>query len=105
MFIPEEARYDYLLNLPAQADTGRAVNIAMDAIAKLNPSLAGVLPNTYTELGNDLFASVIRIFNNPASMRKAMISSDVSTSTSWGSSHPPWQVMTACSSRRNRSCA
>lgn len=66
MFIPEEARYDYLLNLPAQADTGRTVNIAMDAIAKLNPSLAGVLPNTYTELGNDLLASVIRIFNNPA---------------------------------------
>lgn len=66
MFIPEEARYDYLLNLPAQADTGRAVNIAMDAIAKLNPSLAGVLPNTYTELGNDLLSSVIRIFNNPA---------------------------------------
>lgn len=66
MFIPEEARYDYLLNLPAQADTGRAVNAAMDAIAKLNPSLAGVLPNTYTELGNDLLASVIRIFNNPA---------------------------------------
>lgn len=66
MFIPEEARYDYLLNLPAQADTGRAVNIAMDAIAKLNPSLAGVLPNTYTELGNDLLVSVIRIFNNPA---------------------------------------
>lgn len=66
MFIPEEARYDYLLNLPAQADTGRAVNAAMDAIAKLNPSLAGVLPNTYTELGNELLASVIRIFNNPA---------------------------------------
>lgn len=66
MFIPEEARYDYLLNLPAQADAGRAVNAAMDAIAKLNPSLAGVLPNTYTELGNDLLASVIRIFNNPA---------------------------------------
>ncbi|MBM6908647.1 type I restriction-modification system subunit M [Collinsella intestinalis] len=66
MFIPEEARYDYLLNLPAQADTGRAVNAAMDAIAKLNPSLVGVLPNTYTELGNDLLVSVIRIFNNPA---------------------------------------
>lgn len=66
MFIPEEARYDYLLNLPTQADAGRAVNAAMDAIAKLNPSLAGVLPNTYTELGNDLLASVIRIFNNPA---------------------------------------
>lgn len=66
MFIPEEARYDYLLNLPEQTDVGKAVNAAMDAIAKLNPSLAGVLPNTYTELGNDLLVSVIRIFNNPA---------------------------------------
>lgn len=66
MFIPEEARYDYLLNLPVQADIGRAVNAAMDAIARLNPSLTGVLPNTYTELGNELLASVIRIFNNPA---------------------------------------
>lgn len=66
MFIPEEARYDYLLNLPEQADVGRAVNAAMDAIARLNSGLAGVLPNTYTELGNDLLASVIRIFNNPA---------------------------------------
>lgn len=66
MFIPEQARYDYLLNLPEQTDIGRAVNAAMDAIAKQNPSLAGVLPNTYTELGNDLLASVMRIFNNPA---------------------------------------
>lgn len=66
MFIPEEARYDYLLNLPEQADKGKAVNAAMDAIAKLNPNLAGVLPSNYTELGNDLLASVIRIFNNPA---------------------------------------
>lgn len=66
MFIPEQARYDYLLNLPAQADVGRAVNAAMEAIAQQNPSLAGVLPNTYTELGNDLLASVMRIFNNPA---------------------------------------
>lgn len=66
MFIPEEARYDYLLNLPEKADVGRAVNAAMDAIAKLNSGLAGVLPNTYTELGNGLLASVIRIFNNPA---------------------------------------
>lgn len=66
MFIPEEARYDYLLNLPEKADVGRAVNAAMDAVAKLNSGLAGVLPNTYTELGNDLLTSVIRIFNNPA---------------------------------------
>ena len=66
MFIPEEARYDHLLNLPDGADTGKAVNDAMTSIAAINPSLEGVLPDTYTELGNDLLRSVIRVFNNPA---------------------------------------
>lgn len=66
MFIPEEARYDHLLNLPDGEDTGKAVNKAMASIAAMNPSLNGVLPDTYTELGNDLLRSVIRIFNNPA---------------------------------------
>lgn len=66
MFIPEEARYDYLLNLPDGADIGKAVNEAMASIAAINPSLAGVLPDTYADLGNDLLRSVIRVFNNPA---------------------------------------
>lgn len=66
MYLPENARYDYLLNLPESANLGKEVNEAMEAIAKQNPSLAGVLPDTYTELGNDLLASVVRIFNNPA---------------------------------------
>lgn len=66
MFIPEEARYDYLLNVPDGADIGKAVNEAMTSIAAINPSLAGVLPDTYAELGNDLLRSVIRVFNNPA---------------------------------------
>ena len=66
MFIPEEARYDYLLNLPDGADIGKAVNEAMASIAAITPSLAGVLPDTYAELGNDLLRSVIRVFNNPA---------------------------------------
>lgn len=66
MFIPEKARYDYLLNLPDGADTGKAVNDAMASVVAVNPSLEGVLPDTYTELGNDLLRSVIRVFNNPA---------------------------------------
>lgn len=63
LFLPEVARYDYLLNLPESADTGRAVNEAMKKIAQVSPSLAGVLPDTYSELGNDLLRSVLRIFN------------------------------------------
>ena len=66
MFLPEEARYDHLLNLADNEDTGKAVNNAMQKIAEVNPSLKGVLPNTYTELGNNLLRGVLRIFNNPA---------------------------------------
>lgn len=55
-----------MLNVPDSADIGKAVNEAMASIAAINPSLAGVLPDTYAELGNDLLRSVIRVFNNPA---------------------------------------
>lgn len=60
MFIPEEARYDYLLNLPDGADTGKVVNDAMASIAAVNPLLTIVLPDTYTELGNDRPQSLSR---------------------------------------------
>ncbi len=66
MLIPQEARYDYLLKLPDSTDIGRAVNTAMDAITQQNPKLAGVLPDTYTELGSNLLRNMFRIFNNPA---------------------------------------
>lgn len=66
MYLPEEARYDYLVDLPDDKDIGKAVNDAMAAIAKGNPNLHGVLPDTYTELGNDILREVLRIFNNRA---------------------------------------
>lgn len=66
MFIPEEARYDYLLNLPGdEANLGNKVNDAMSALEKENPQLSGVLPKNYTDLGNDLLRETLRIFNNP----------------------------------------
>ncbi len=61
-----KTRYDYLLNLPDTADIGREVNNAMAIISSQNEMLAGVLPDTYTELGNSLLRNVLRIFNNPA---------------------------------------
>lgn len=63
MWLPEKARYDYLLNLPETANIGKAVNEAMEAIESDNPTLSGVLPNTYTDLGDELLREVIRIFN------------------------------------------
>ena len=67
MFLPEESRYDFLLGLPeSENNLGKKVNDAMAAIEKVNPQLAGVLPRTYTDLGNDLLRETLRIFNNPA---------------------------------------
>lgn len=67
MYLPEEARYDFLLNLPeSEKNLGKRVNDAMAAIEKVNPQLAGILPRTYTDLGNDLLGETLRIFNNPA---------------------------------------
>ena len=67
MFLPEEARYDYLLSLPeSEANIGKRVNDAMTALERQNPQLIGVLPRTYTDLGNDLLRETLRIFNNSA---------------------------------------
>ena len=64
LFLPEKARYDYLLNLPDSADIGIAVNEAMDLIEQQSSQLVGVLPKTYTAFRNDLLRDLIRIFNN-----------------------------------------
>lgn len=67
MYLPEEARYDFLVNLPEdEANIGKRVNDAMDAIERVSPQLSGILPHDYTELGNDLLRETLRIFNNPA---------------------------------------
>lgn len=44
MFIPEAARYDYLLNLPGDQDICKAVNDAMTLIENVKPILKGILP-------------------------------------------------------------
>lgn len=66
IFLPEKARYDYLLNLPDDADCGRAVNDAMELIESESPQLKGILPKTYGSFRNDLLKELLRIFNNSA---------------------------------------
>lgn len=66
IFLPEEARYDYLLNLPDDADCGKAVNEAMELIESQSIQLKGILPKTYTSFRNDLLKELLRIFNNSA---------------------------------------
>lgn len=66
IFLPEEARYDYLLNLPDNADMGQAINRAMELIEGQSTQLKGILPKNYTILQNDLLRELLRIFNNSA---------------------------------------
>lgn len=66
LFLPEKARYDYLLNLPEGTDVGKAVNEAMELVEAQSEQLVGVLPKTYTAFQNELLSQLLRIFNNSA---------------------------------------
>ena len=43
-YLPDHARYDYLLRLPEQEDIAKAIKKAMEAIEEYKPELKGVLP-------------------------------------------------------------
>ena len=54
LYLPPEARFEYLLNRPEAENIGAKINAAMRDIEKQNPQLAGVLPKTY-----NLFTSTL----------------------------------------------
>lgn len=78
LFLPREAQYDYLLNLPENiaaanivdeegrhlSSLGDAVNYAMRLIEQQSEQLKGVLPDTYNIFQNDTLSDLLRIFNN-----------------------------------------
>ena len=78
LFLPREAQFDYLVNLPddiiaAKLKTkngqdinslGEAVNNAMQLVEDQSEQLTGVLPKTYTMFADDLLRELLRIFNN-----------------------------------------
>lgn len=80
LYLPKEAQYNYLLNLPENIASaglinkdghkmnslGEVVNNAMQLIEDQSEQLAGVLPKTYTDFSGDLLAELLRIFNNKA---------------------------------------
>jgi type I restriction enzyme M protein len=63
MFLPPEARFGALLELPEGENIGKAVNGAMKAIEAENTELDGVLPKTYNRLGNDLLVEILKKFS------------------------------------------
>ena len=53
-YLPDHARYDYLLNLPEEKDIAKALKEAMKAIEEYKPELEGVLPkDEYFRLTRD----------------------------------------------------
>ena len=78
LYLPREAQYDYLVNLPENiADAGlktkdgqninslgEAVNYAMQLVEEQSEQLTGILPKSYTMFADDLLCGLLRIFNN-----------------------------------------
>lgn len=62
LYLPEEARYSTLLELPEGSDMGKAVNDAMRAVESQNEDLKGTLPQTYGRLDNDTIIALIKTF-------------------------------------------
>lgn len=80
LFLPKEAQYEYLVNLPADIASaglsnqsghtmnslGEVVNNAMELVETQSEQLTGVLPKDYTMFSDELLAELLRIFNNSA---------------------------------------
>jgi len=66
IFLREHARFDYLLNLPADRDLGKAIIEAMESIEADYESLSGVLSKDFRIFDNDLLGRLLKIFNDEA---------------------------------------
>ena len=80
LYLPKEAQYDYLLNLPEDISSaglinkdghsmnslGEVVNNAMQLIEDQSEQLVGVLPKSYTDFSDEILSELLRIFNNSA---------------------------------------
>lgn len=66
IYLRDEARYDFLVSLPADKDPGTAINKAMEDIEADYPVLTGNLPKEYTKFEPDVLRGLLRIFNDSA---------------------------------------
>lgn len=62
LYLPENARFSYLADLPESANTGKAINDAMAAAEAGNEELKGVLPRSYGAIPNGVLVELLRIF-------------------------------------------
>jgi len=62
-YIPEEARFQRLFQLPAGANLGQSINEAMEAIERENPALRDALPKTYNRFNHHALATLLKGFD------------------------------------------
>ena len=60
IYLPGTARWQFLSDLPEDANLGQYLNDAMRAIEEENEDLAGALPRTFTDIPNDVLVKVMR---------------------------------------------
>ena len=63
MYVPKEARWKTLMNLPEDANIGKEINDAMRAIERENEDLKDVLPKTFNRLENSVLFNLLKSFN------------------------------------------
>jgi type I restriction enzyme M protein len=69
LYLPADARFDYLLNLPEAENIGARINAGMRDIEKQNTQLAGVLPKSYNLFTSTLLKELLKkVSEIPASL-------------------------------------
>lgn len=64
LYLPNNARFSYLLDLAEDQDVGKAVNEAMAAVEAENDELKGVLPRAYGKLPNAVLIELLRLMSS-----------------------------------------
>lgn len=64
VYLPEEAQFSHLLNLPEKEPIGKHINTAMKKIEEENTNLKDVLPKTYTQFENDVLWTLLKSFSS-----------------------------------------
>ena len=64
LYLPENSRFSYLLNLPEGENIGKAIIDAMKAIETENEELKDILPKTYNRLENSVLVTLLKTFSS-----------------------------------------
>ena len=62
LYLNPEARFNHLLNLPEEADLGKAIDKAMREIEVENERVKSSLPKNYSRIDNDVLKELLRLF-------------------------------------------